>query len=226
MSYRERRSAVERGVVWSTTPEPTGGRVLPDGCMDLLWLDDDLVIAGPDTRAYVSQPAEPRAVTGIRLSGGVGATAFGVPAHEVRNQRIPVADVWGMHTARALRRQIESAADTGRELERIVGARLETGSADGLMGIVEAMAQQGRSAPSIAATVGLSERQLRRRTHAAFGYGVKTLARIHRFQAALALTRAGVPAADAAVRTGYADQPHLARDVRALAGTRLSALLS
>ncbi|HLR84085.1 MAG TPA: helix-turn-helix domain-containing protein [Nocardioidaceae bacterium] len=226
MAYHERPSTIERGVVWSMTPEPGGGRVLPDGCLDLLWLDDDLVVAGPDTRAYVSAPAQPRPVTGIRLSGGVGAAAFGVPAHEVRNERVPVAELWGVHTARALRRRTEAADDTGRELERIVGARLEEDPADRLMGVVDALARRGRSVPTIASAVGLSERQLRRRTHAAFGYGVKTLARIHRFQKALAFVRDGVPVADAAVRSGYADQPHLAREVRTLADAPLSALLS
>lgn len=43
---------------------------------------------------------------------------------------------------------------------------------------------------------------------------------------ALALARAGVPFADTAARAGYADQAHLAHDVRALAGTSLGILVA
>jgi AraC-like DNA-binding protein len=52
----------------------------------------------------------------------------------------------------------------------------------------------------------------------AFGYGLKTLARIRRMRRALALLSAGTPQAEAAFRAGYADQPHLGREIRALTG--------
>jgi AraC-like DNA-binding protein len=73
--------------------------------------------------------------------------------------------------------------------------------------------------------IGLSERQLRRRSLAAFGYGPKTLQRILRFRRAVALARRGVPFVDVAVDAGYADQPHLAREVRELAGVSLGELI-
>lgn len=66
---------------------------------------------------------------------------------------------------------------------------------------------------------------MHRRSLTAFGYGPKTLARVLRLQRALALARAGVPYADTAARTGFADQAHLARDVRELAGMPLGELL-
>jgi AraC-like DNA-binding protein len=75
----------------------------------------------------------------------------------------------------------------------------------------------GRSVHEIAADLALSERQLHRRCLAAFGYGAKTLGRIRRMQRALAMP-ASVPAALVAATTGYADQAHLTREVRALAG--------
>ena len=46
----------------------------------------------------------------------------------------------------------------------------------------------------------------------------KPFARLLRFQRAVGLLRAGAPIADAAYACGYADQPHLNRDFRALAG--------
>ncbi|MEV4259204.1 helix-turn-helix domain-containing protein, partial [Spirillospora sp. NPDC049652] len=73
--------------------------------------------------------------------------------------------------------------------------------------------------------VGLGERQLRRRTLAAFGYGPKVLQRVLRFQQVLAAVRAGVPAAVAAADAGYADQAHMAHEVRDLAGVPLGTLM-
>ncbi|MGW5695942.1 helix-turn-helix domain-containing protein, partial [Streptomyces asiaticus] len=69
------------------------------------------------------------------------------------------------------------------------------------------------------------ERQLHRRSLAAFGYGPKTLGRVLRLNRALDLARTGLPFAEVAATAGYADQAHLARDVRALAGVPLGRLL-
>ena len=78
----------------------------------------------------------------------------------------------------------------------------------------------------MAGALGLSERQLHRPSLAAFGYGPKQPARILRFRPAVALARAGTPFAEVALSTGYGDQAHLAREVRALAGVPLGTLLS
>ncbi|MFD7653946.1 helix-turn-helix domain-containing protein, partial [Actinosynnema sp. NPDC059797] len=64
-----------------------------------------------------------------------------------------------------------------------------------------------------------------RRSLAAFGYGPKVLHRVLRFDRAVALARRGVPFADVAHRTGYADQSHLSREVRELAGVPLGQLI-
>jgi AraC-like DNA-binding protein len=60
----------------------------------------------------------------------------------------------------------------------------------------------------------------------AFGYGPSVWRRIPRFRTALRLASRGVPVAVTAVRAGYADQAHLAREVRALAGVPLGQLLT
>ncbi|MEU4426659.1 helix-turn-helix domain-containing protein, partial [Actinoplanes sp. NPDC024001] len=82
-----------------------------------------------------------------------------------------------------------------------------------------------RPVSDIAAVAGLGERQLRRRSVAAYGYGPKTLHRIFRMRRAVALARAGRAFAAVAADAGYADQAHLSRDVRALAGVPLSELV-
>ncbi len=80
----------------------------------------------------------------------------------------------------------------------------------------------------VAGRVGLSERQLRRRTHAAAGYGPKTLQRILRFQRFVRTARRRAPDRRtwpaAAAMAGYADQPHLTRECVALSGLTPAAL--
>jgi AraC-like DNA-binding protein len=60
---------------------------------------------------------------------------------------------------------------------------------------------------------------------AAFGYGTKMLHRILRMHHALALIRQGARPAEGAARAGYADQPHLSREIRDMAGVPLSELM-
>ncbi len=88
-----------------------------------------------------------------------------------------------------------------------------------------ALARQGGRVASMAAEIGLTERQLHRRCLAAFGYGAKVLQRVLRFDRAIRLARGGAGLADVAYRAGYADQPHLTREVRALAGVSPTELL-
>ncbi|MEU4775790.1 helix-turn-helix domain-containing protein, partial [Micromonospora sp. NPDC023644] len=84
----------------------------------------------------------------------------------------------------------------------------------------------GATVAATAAAAGLDPRALHRWCRHLFGYGPKTLARILRMGRALALARAGTPLAEVAARCGYADQAHLTRDVRDLAGVPPTALLS
>lgn len=72
----------------------------------------------------------------------------------------------------------------------------------------------------VAASVGWSPRHLGEQFRAEYGIGVKTAARVARFSRSADLVRRGdVPLAEIAVRCGYADQAHLAREWRGLAGT-------
>jgi transcriptional regulator GlxA family with amidase domain len=73
----------------------------------------------------------------------------------------------------------------------------------------------------LARTLGVSDRQLRRRFDAAVGYGPKTLQRVLRFRRFLArvhAAEAGVDLALLAFEAGYADQSHLTREASALSG--------
>ncbi|MFE9329514.1 helix-turn-helix domain-containing protein [Streptomyces sp. NPDC006925] len=232
--YEERTSRLEGAVCWSRPAVPPGttGRVLPDGCMDLLLWNGELVVAGPDTRAH---PATERAglpAYGLRLPPGAGPRVFGPPAWELRDRRTPLADLWPAGRVRELTERVAGARDPLAALEEAAAERLavpERTAADRRAAAQEeavvAALREGAGVARTARGVGLSERQLHRRCRAAFGYGPKTLARVLRMQRALHLARSGTPFAGAAQRAGYADQAHLSREVHALAGAPLTALV-
>lgn len=71
---------------------------------------------------------------------------------------------------------------------------------------------------ALAAEVGWSRRWLTARFRSEFGIGPKELCRVVRFERARALLDGGTPLATAAHAAGFADQPHLSREFRALAG--------
>jgi AraC-like DNA-binding protein len=224
--YVERASRLPGAVVWSRTVEnPTAGPVLPDGCMDLLWNEGRLLVAGPDTRAY-APGGEPTHWAGIRFAPGTAPTYLGVPAHELRDRRVDLTDLWPAATVRSLSARIDTAPDPAAALEDLALERAaHTPPPDPLLRHLVAALATGRPVAATADELGLGARQLHRRSLTAFGYGPKTLARVLRLQRALALARDGVPFATTAARSGYADQAHLARDVRELAGMPLGQLL-
>jgi transcriptional regulator GlxA family with amidase domain len=80
----------------------------------------------------------------------------------------------------------------------------------------------GSAVADLAHTLGWSPRTMQRQCTAIYGYGPATLRRVLRFRRARRLLDAGLPFADVAARAGYADQPHLHREVRALAGVPLA----
>ncbi|MEU5362134.1 helix-turn-helix transcriptional regulator [Streptomyces sp. NPDC005925] len=219
--YTERAARLTGAVLW--TSHPAGpGRVLPDGCMDLLWSEHQgaLLVAGPDTRAHVTD-GTPGAWAGVRFFPGTAPSLLGVPAHELRDRRLPLGDLWPTPLVRRLTAGVNAADDPATGLEELA-LRLarETGAdtPDPLLRHLVTGLDAGRPVAAVADELGLTARQVHRRSLTAFGYGPKTLARVRRLQRALALARSGVPLATTAARAGYADQAHLARDVRDLTG--------
>lgn len=212
-------------------------RVVPDGCIDVIWsLSDGAVhVAGPDTAAVLA-PVDRYA--GIRFRPGTAPAALGVPADALRDARVPLAELWGGPAAGRIAEAVAGAADGPSALLAAVLPRLCAAPApDPLAGpILAAAARPPASGASgaapgelgvgaLAERLGLSERQLRRRSLAAFGYGPKTLHRVLRFQRALRLARGGAEFGALAYTAGYADQAHLAREVRALGGVPLGTLV-
>lgn len=222
--YRERTSTIPGAVLWRSDRAP-GDRspastlIMPDGCMDIIWLGGALVVAGPDTVAHVAGGQGGPTAVGLRFAPGRAPGVLGVPAHTVRNERIPLESVWSARLVGELGERLSGHARPGAELERLLAreiARLIQ-SPDDAAALVR-MVRGRLPVADIAERTGFSERQLRRRSHDAFGYGLATLSRVLRFQDALPRIRSGIPLADVAASCGYADQAHLSREVKGFAG--------
>jgi AraC-like DNA-binding protein len=185
--------------------------------MDLIQMDGRLVVAGPDTEASVTQRAgEPFA--GLRFRPGILPRLLGVPAAEVRNQRVPLTE---------LRREPPGQPSLIRVATELAATspRAETApwSLSQLSRITRSFAT-GANVGEVADTIGWSRRTLQRHCSAVYGYGPATLRRVLRFRRAMRLLDDGLTFTDVAVRAGYSDQPHLHREAREFAGVSLATL--
>ena len=206
--------------------EATTSRVLPDGCIDLLWDGVAVRVAGPDTTAHLHTTNLGAALTGLRFAPGAAPRVLGLPARELTDRHVSLADLRSGVEATELAERLVGAGDSGAALEREVLRRSGVSAGpSAATAHVTARLRAGAGVDQVATELGVTRRQLHRRCLDAYGYGPKLLARILRLQDALALARAGRPLADVAACVGYADQSHLARDARGLAGVPLGQLL-
>jgi AraC-like DNA-binding protein len=220
--YEEWPSRLPHVTAWRSLAPPGGNavRVLPDGCLDLIWNDGSVVVAGPDTVTEVSFASAGSRSFALRFADGTGPGVLGVPADELTDRQVDLADLWSPAEVRRL----AEAGDPMAALEDVAARRWQ--SPDRTMVALAAAARAGRPVGAIADGLGLSARHLQRLCKTNFGYGPKMLARIMRLQRALVVARRGRPFAEVSVTAGYADQAHLSREVKALAGVPLGVLMS
>lgn len=222
--YREQAAPGALACLWVRVAGEEGERtdVLPDGCSDLIWSSGrGAFVAGPDTGPVPVESPPGAVLLGIRFRPGAGGPALGVPLSELRDRRVALEEL-----DPALARELDGELDPREAARRLESAARALAGRPGDPLVAAAVARLGDPAARVdelAIEVGLSERQLRRRFHAAAGYGPKTLQRVLRFRRFLA--GSGEDLARAALEAGYADQPHLTREVARLAGTSPSRLM-
>jgi hypothetical protein len=103
--YRERPSPLPGVLAWVDQPRRTR-LVLPDGCMDIIWEGATLFVAGPDTIAKPAHTPPGGSFAAIRFPPGVGPAVLGHLANELRDLRIPLAELWGGRpSSRGLRKR-------------------------------------------------------------------------------------------------------------------------
>jgi len=206
--------------------------LLPDGCTDLVWTDElGVVLCGPDTHGWSFDMPAGRRMAGVRFRPGAASDVFGVPASELVDRRVAVADLLGARVARVLAERLADAPDGARRMiafeDLVRSERVET--ADETIEIAAVVAvEPGTPVDVLAERSGLSSRQLRRRFDRAVGYGPAFLSRVARLQrfATRAVRSPGLGVADLAAASGYVDQSHLAKDARAIAGRTPRELLA
>jgi len=156
---------------------------------------------------------------------------FGLPMSELRDRMVGLGDALGVDGT-ALRERLGEASDWDTRFdiaERFIAGRLAEANAlspEIAWAYRTVIASGGRTRISaLAGEIGWSRKHLAMKFTDAIGIGPKTLSRIVRFNRALSLSKqqdddwAGI-AADC----GYADQAHLVREFRQLAGETPTAL--
>jgi methylphosphotriester-DNA--protein-cysteine methyltransferase len=212
---------------WTRVVPPEGSRVrvMPDACSDLIWREGyGAFIAGPDTGAWVSSAPPGSVLVGARFLPGAGGPALAHPLSDLLNTRAPLEEVLP-----ALQARLDPSLDPYDALRRVADSAARLALArppdPAVREASRLLANPATRVDGLATELGLSERQLRRRFHAAVGYGPKTLQRVLRFRRFLARADGG-ELAQAAFDAGYADQAHLTRECVRLAGVTPARLVS
>jgi len=197
------------------------GLVLPDGCSDLIWEQGvGCYIAGPDTGPARPMTKAGTVIVGVRFRPCAGGRVLKTPLSEITNQRVALADLLPPAA-----RRLPATLDPAQAAERVLavtGALAAEGAPDRAMTRAATLLRDPAArADAVAAEVGLSARQFRRRCQADLGYGPKTLQRVLRFQRFVRLLDAAPAPPDlaaVAAQAGYADQAHLTRECSDLSG--------
>ena len=218
VSYAE-RPVISRLVActWEqVTPDRLQHRVVPDACVDLIWSEERLSIAGPDTGPRLVDLQPGARLVGARLKPGMAGGVLGLPACELRDSSPDAALVLGNKVAAALLDELQGGSDPHAVLCRALELRRRSEPDPLVAAAVSALGRRGARVASVAEELGVSSRHLQRRVSDAVGYGPKMLARVLRFRRLQVLSPG--PLVDLALEAGYADQAHMTAEVTCLSG--------
>jgi AraC-like DNA-binding protein len=215
---------------------PTTARVIPDGCVDVVWVNDQAPhVAGPMTRPALYSIDSGTEIVAVRLRPGVARRLLGESAKSLLNQDVPLQDLWLGRRAAPWEEVTAGRSESAKlaAIAEAVSSRLRTDGEfdDFVMDAAAWMAGHPfASLAELGELSGLSERQIRRYFDEAIGYGPKKLQRILRLQRLLWLAKqqsAPIPSlAQLSFAAGYADQSHMTREVVALSGASPRHLLN
>jgi AraC-like DNA-binding protein len=199
-------------------------RSAPNGSVELVCeVGGQPLLVGPQTGPLVRTLSPGATVVSLRLRPGSAAAVLGLPAYELADQIVPLDDV--LPATRFLCERIATEPKRAvATMEGAVSTQLARRAATDRMVAfaVERLAARATRVSSVAASMFVSERQLRRRFKEAVGLSPKSLERVLRFQRFLALVHSGgwsrLGLAQTAIALGYADQAHLARECVYLSG--------
>lgn len=217
-------------------PEP----IIPDGSIEIVFnlsqpfrqmttsgaavFQPRLLIIGPTATPTVAAPTGSVDIVGVRLQPWAG-NLFGVPAMELRDSAVSMellapdlARLGGTRLHEPVS-QVERVTLVLQQLERIA-ARSHAIPAR-VQAAVEHCSQPGLNrSGQIAKALGYSLRSLERQFATYVGLSPKTLATVFRIQRVLGLLRVQPKSTWTSIAglAGFADQSHLIRDMRRVAG--------
>lgn len=210
-------------------------QIVPDGCVDLLCTEEGFFVVGPDITAARPEVSPGSTVLGLRFQPGAAAGWLGLSMAEIVGCRVDMGDLWGA-VAREIFGRMHEAGGTQDRLslfqtlvEQLAPIKLAPSpeAALAFRRLERASECNVDALFVLRKELGLDERTLRRKSVHHFGYGLKTLERILRFQRFSALSRSDRQAglAELSLASGYADQAHLSREIRSLCGVSAGAYL-
>jgi AraC-like DNA-binding protein len=211
-------------------------RKAPNGSVELVCAVGSMPrILGPQTGPVEETLAPGTTIVGVRLRPEAAASVLGLPTLNLVDLVLDADELWG-DRGDALQELVAgagSAQEAAAQLQRAVSQRLaDATTPDPVVaeGVRRLTCGQRAGVASMASSLFISERQLRRRFEAATGLTPTTLHRILRFQRFLALAwisqRPSSHIGRLAVEAGYADQAHLHREATRLEGRSPRAFLT
>ncbi|WP_394844238.1 AraC family transcriptional regulator [Pendulispora brunnea] len=212
-------------------------RVLPDGCMDILFYLDgrhgevrEGLVVGTMTRALlVDESASGERVVAVRFRPGAAIAFLATPAHELTDRNIALSDIW--RDTDPLRERLRTATSLAAcvgELERALLLRLAGRAArplDPLIGAAVGALRRVQDEPprigELARSLGVSRQHLAQKFKIHVGIGPKEFERVVRMtRLTERLLAPGRPksTAELAYDLGYYDQAHMIHEFKALTG--------
>jgi AraC-like DNA-binding protein len=222
--------------LWTQSVSATGHvsqPVYPDTCIDILFFNNAApIVVGPWTQPFTAQLTPGTCIVGARLRPGA-ALLFDLPAAQLLNRAVPLADVWGRRRTANIER-LNELHDPGERCSALEGTLLRALSGRGVdLSVLDGLRWLARnpngSVEQLSARLGMSARQIQRRFGSSVGYGPKMFQSVLRFQRLLhMLGRASPPRnlAYVAADAGYSDQAHMTREVQRFSGKSPSTLFA
>jgi AraC-like DNA-binding protein len=231
--------------LWTlASPSPAAAmrthRVLPDGCIDILFEaagtdPASISVVGMMTRPLLVTRREAASFTGVRFKPGGAAAFFREPLHRLTDARVELRELW-RESGSLLGRLTDEPAPAKRlgllvgELERRLGEAPRRSHPGCGFAVRTLEVEPETRVRDLCAQLGVSRQALARSFREHVGVPPKTLSRVLRLQRTVRFigrTAAGTRAgwADLALDAGYYDQSHLVAEFKELVGLTPGAYL-
>lgn len=183
------------------------------------------IVHGPQRFYYRSDPKPPGTVVGVAFKPGGAAAILDLPAAELTDRHVTLEELWGLH-GRALQEHLCDTHTPSAALEILEHALRERLTGRESMrpllihpAVAHALASPELRIADLRNASGYSARHFIALFNAAVGLPPKYYSRLQRFGTVVRrLAASPTDLAAVAAETGYADQAHMTREFRDLAG--------